>query len=319
MFWLVFINAKKMIILSGGTGTPKLLVGLKQVFQEEELNIIVNTAEDVWVSGNLVCPDVDSVIYALAGQIDEDKWWGVKDDSFFTHTTLKRFDYVEQMMIGDKDRATHIIRSELLRRGETLTKTASSLATRFGLTANILPMTDDVASVSTQIITPEEKLHFQEFWIEKSGEPEVLDVLFNGIETVQPSKGVKDVLSSDAGEDIVLIGPSNPITSIGPILSMDGVRQMLTHKKVVAVSPIVGHNPVSGPAGKFMQAKGFEVSPYGVYRCYEDFLDVLLIDESDEWLADKEEVEVVKTDIIIRDDADSKELAMFIQELIGAM
>jgi LPPG:FO 2-phospho-L-lactate transferase len=149
-----------MIILSGGTGTPKLLVGLKHVFKEEELKIIVNTAEDVWVSGNLVCPDIDSVIYALAGVIDKDKWWGIGDDSFYTHTVLSRFDYEEPMMIGDKDRATHIIRSELLRRGKSLTEATSLLAKKFGIAAKILPMTDEPASVSTKILTPEGELHF---------------------------------------------------------------------------------------------------------------------------------------------------------------
>ena len=306
-----------MIVLSGGTGTPKLLVGLKQVFKDEELNVIVNTAEDVWVSGNLVCPDIDSVTYALAGQIDKGKWWGVKEESFFTHTALKRLGHDEQMMIGDKDRATHIIRSELLRQGESLTQATSSLATRFGITANILPMTDAVAEVSTNILSPEGKYHFQEFWVAKKGAPEVLDVYFEGIEHVKPSDAIMNVLNSDA-EEVVLIGPSNPITSIGPILCLEGVRKMLKHKKVVAISPIVGNNPTSGPAGKFMRAKGFEVSPYGVFKCYEEFLDVLVIDESDESPVDKE-LEVVKTDIIIRNDAESAKMAVFIQELLGDM
>lgn len=302
-----------MIILSGGTGTPKLLVGLKRVFKEEELNIIVNTAEDVWIAGNLVCPDVDSVIYALASQIDKEKWWGVWNDSFFTHTALERLDYDEQMMIGDKDRATHIVRSEMLRRGASLTEAIASLATRSGITATILPMTDDIASVSTKILTPAGKLHFQEFWVAKKGEPEVLDVCFDGIESAKPSEDVMNVL---AAEEVVLIGPSNPITSIGPILSLSGVRKILKHKKVVAISPIIGNNPISGPAGKFMRAKGFEVSPYGVFKCYEYFLDVLVIDESDESPADKE-LEVVKTDIMIQNDADSEKMARFLRELLG--
>ncbi|MBC8520382.1 MAG: 2-phospho-L-lactate transferase [Methanomicrobia archaeon] len=298
-----------MIILSGGTGTPKLLVGLKQVFKEEELKIIVNTAEDVRVSGNLVCPDIDSVIYALAGLIDEDKWWGIRDDSFHTHTALKSLNHEEPLMIGDRDRATHIIRSETLMQGKSLTEATSLLARRFGISAKIkiLPMTDEPASVSTKILTPEGELHFQEFWVAKRGEPEVLDVSFEGIEEVKPSEEVMNVLSSGS-EEVVIIGPSNPITSIGPILNLNGIRQMLKRKKVVAISPIVGNKPISGPAGKLMRAKGFEVSPYGVFKCYEDFLDMLVIDKGDECPAGKE-VEVVKTDIIIRNDADSEKLA----------
>jgi LPPG:FO 2-phospho-L-lactate transferase len=304
----------KMIILSGGTGTPKLLVGLKHVFKEEELKIIVNTAEDVWISGNLVCPDIDSVIYALAGVIDKDKWWGIGDDSFYTHIVLSRLDYEEPMMIGDKDRATHIIRSELLRRGKSLTEATSLLARKFGIAAKILPMTDEPASVSTKIITPEGELHFQDFWVSKKGEPEVSDVFFDGIEKVKPSEEVMNVLESKS-EEIVLIGPSNPITSIGPILSLRGIRQLLKHKKVVAISPIVGNKPISGPAGKFMRAKGFEVSPYGVFKCYEDFLAMFVIDKGDECKVDKE-VAVFKTDIIIKNGADSEKLAMFLKKYL---
>ena len=305
-----------MIILSGGTGTPKLLVGLKKVFKEEEQNIIVNTAEDIWISGNLVCPDIDSVIYALAGLIDEDKWWGIRDDCFYTHNALKRSDCEEPMMIGDKDRATHIIRSELLRSGKSLTEATSLLARKFGITAKtkILPMTDDAASVRTKIITPEGELHFQEFWVSKRGDPEVLDVVFDGIEKVKPSEDVMNMLMSGSGsEEVVIIGPSNPITSIEPILSLRGIKEMLKTKKVIAISPIVGNKPISGPAGKFMRAKGFEVSPYGVFKCYEDFLDVLVIDKGDECQTDKE-VEVLKTDIIIKNGADSEKLAAFLKE-----
>jgi len=303
-----------MIILSGGTGTPKLLVGLKQAFKEEELKIIVNTAEDIWVSGNLVCPDIDSVIYALAGLIDKDKWWGIRDDSFYTHTALKRLNFGEPLMIGDEDRATHVTRSELLRQGKSLAEATSLLARRFGIAAKILPMTDEPASVSTKILTPEGELHFQDFWVSKRGVPEVLDVYFDGIENVKSSEEVMNVLSSRS-EEVVLIGPSNPITSIGPILSLRGVKEMLKKKKVVAISPIVGNKPISGPAGKLMRAKGFEVSSYGVFKCYEDFLDVLVIDKGDECKVDKE-VEVVKTDIIIRNDEDSEKLAMFLKEYL---
>jgi len=306
-----------MIILSGGTGTPKLLVGLKRVFEEEgeeKLNIIVNTAEDVWISGNLVCPDIDSVLYALAGVIDEQKWWGIRDDGFVTHTALKKLNHDERLMLGDRDRATHIIRSELLRQGKRLTDATALLARSFGIAAKIkiLPMTDDPGAVSTRIHTPEGELHFQDFWVSQKGEPEVSDVSFDGIAEVKPSEEVMNVLESGS-EEVVLIGPSNPITSIGSILSLEGVRETLKRKKVVAISPIVGTEPVSGPAGKFMRAKGFEVSPYGVFKCYEDFLDVLIIDRGDECTVEDEEVDVFKTDIIIRNDADSEKLATFLQ------
>ncbi len=310
-----------MIILSGGTGTPKLLVGLKRVFEEEgeeELNIIVNTAEDVWISGNLVCPDIDSVLYALAGVIDEQKWWGIRDDGFVTHTALKKLNHDERLMLGDRDRATHIIRSELLRQGKRLTDATALLARSFGIAAkiNILPMTDDPGAVSTRIHTPEGELHFQDFWVSKKGEPEVSDVSFDGIAEVKPSEEVMNVLNSGS-EEVVLIGPSNPITSIGSILSLEGVRETLKRKKVVAISPIMGNEPVSGPAGKFMRAKGFEVSPYGVFKCYEDFLDVLIIDTEDECTVRDKNVEVIKTDIMIRNGEDSEKLATFLESVFN--
>ncbi|MDI6886105.1 MAG: 2-phospho-L-lactate transferase [archaeon] len=305
-----------MIILSGGTGTPKLLVGLIKVFKEEELNIIVNTAEDIWISGNLLCPDIDSVLYTLAGIIDADRWWGIKGDTFYTHNALEQSQYPEPLMIGDKDRATHIIRSELLRQGKSLTETTAVLARNLGIPARItiLPMTDDPASVRTKIRTPEGELYFHEFWVARKGEPDVLDISFDGIDEVKPSEAVVQVLEKES-DALLLIGPSNPITSIGPILSLKGIGERLKWKIVMAISPIVGTEAVSGPAGKFMRAKGFDVSPYGVYTCYKDFLDVLVIDKHDDCPGDTG-VEVLKTDIMIKKDRDSKRLALFLKNYL---
>ncbi|MBK5190440.1 MAG: 2-phospho-L-lactate transferase [Methanosarcinales archaeon] len=303
-----------MIIFSGGTGTPKLLVGLEKVFKEEELNIIVNTAEDIWISGNLLCPDVDSVLYTLAGIMDKKTWWGVKDDSFHTHNALERLQHPEHLMIGDNDRATHIARSELLRQGKSLTEATAALARSFGIPdrIKILPMTDEPATVRTKILTPEGELHFQEFWVARKGEPEVLDVHFEGIDEVNPSEAVVEALEKES-EALVLIGPSNPITSVGPILGLKGIRELLKWKIVMAISPIVGTEAVSGPAGKLMRAKGFDVSPYGVYTCYKEFLDVLVIDKNDECAVDTG-VDVLKTDIMIKKDKDSKRLATFLKK-----
>jgi LPPG:FO 2-phospho-L-lactate transferase len=303
-----------MIVLSGGTGTPKLLVGLEKVFKDEPLTIIVNTAEDLWISGNLLCPDIDSVLYTLGGLINKETWWGVKGDSFHTHSALERLQQPERLMIGDKDRATHIVRSELLRQGKSLTEATATLARSFGIPERItiLPMTDEPAAVRTRILTPEGALHFQEFWVARKGGPDVLDVQFKGIDTVRPAAAVVEALESKA-EPMVLFGPSNPITSIGPILALKGMQDLLKWKLVVAISPIVGTAPVSGPAGKFMRAKGFEVSPQGVYACYKEFLDVLVIDQTDDCMADPG-VEVLKTDIMLRKARDSRRLAAFLQK-----
>ena len=300
----------KIVVLSGGTGTPKLLQGLKELV--DDLTVIVNTAEDIWISGNKLCPDIDSVLYALAGIIDDVKWWGIKGDTFKTHEQLKKLGFDEFMMIGDLDRATHIFRSELLRQGYTLTEATRKLKNAFGVKAEVLPMCEE--EVATIIVTPQGEMHFQEFWVKHKGKPDVLDIYFKGIEK---AKATDDVIKALNGCDGVIIGPSNPITSIMPILLVKGVRERLRQKKVVAVSPIIGNKPVSGPASKFMRAKGYDVSPLGVADVYADFLDVLVVDNSDANLVGRYRgIEIVATDTIMKSREDAKRLAEFLIDQI---
>ena len=298
-----------MIILSGGTGTPKLLAGMRRTIPEENITVIVNTAEDTNVSGNLVCPDIDTVLYLFADTIDSKKWWGIRDDTFITHESLTEIGHHELMRIGDRDRATHILRSDLIRKGYSLTETIRELARSFGIIATILPMTD--CEVATQIITPEGDMHFQEYWLTHAGEPEVLGVQINGIEDAAPSDAV---LSSFDNEEHVLIGPSNPITSIGPIISLPGMRKILRRKRVVAVSPIIGSAPVSGPAGRLMHACGYDVSSGGVLECYRDFLDVLVIDQHDIDIK-SDDIEIVRADTMMTSIDKSMALARLVVDL----
>ena len=232
-----------MLVLSGGTGTPKLLRGLRELLMPEGLSIVVNTAEDLWISGNYLSPDVDSVLYTLADMIDEKRWWGIKSDKTLTHDFLLALGVDEKLTVGDKDRAVHIFRSNLLRRGVKLSLATEALARALGVKQKVVPMTDDI--VSTLVATSEGMMHFQDFWVSRRGEPDVRSVVFTGLEEALPSQGFLDLLEK---EDTVLIGPSNPVTSIGPILAMPGVRERLQDKMVVAVSPLVGNKPVSGPA-----------------------------------------------------------------------
>ena len=270
-----------MIVLSGGTGTPKLLDGLRHVIPEEDITVVVNTAEDLRVSGNLITPDIDTVLYLFSERIDKGKWWGVREDTFATHEAMKLAGHDEGMMIGDLDRATHIMRSELLRNGMTLTEAIQSMTSSFGIRSRVLPMSDE--SVSTMITTPSGKIHFQDFWVKQHGEPEVLEVYQEGIGEASVSPGVLEALEE---EDEVLIGPSNPITSIGPIISLPGMHEILKKKKVIAVSPIIGKEPISGPAGKLMDARGLDVSSVGVAECYNDILDAMVLDVRDESAGD---------------------------------
>jgi len=251
-------------LLSGGTGTPKLLQGMRG---RAELCVVVNTGDDVEVSGLHVSPDLDSVVYTLSGIINEETWWGIRGDTFETHRALRRLGVRELLRLGDRDRATCLFRTLELRRGRRLSQVTSELCRRLGVEERVLPMTD--GRVVTEILTPRGWVHFQEFWVGGRGREEVRGVRFRGSERAPPAPGVLRALRES---DLVLIGPSNPVTSIGPILSLGGIREVLRgrRERVGVVSPILGRSPVSGPAGRLMRALGFEVSPAGVAEYYRE-------------------------------------------------
>ncbi len=303
---------KKICVLSGGTGTPKLLWGLKFVF--DDFFVIVNTADDVWLSGLKICPDIDSVIYTLSELIDTKKWWGLRDDTFNTNQMLRKLGFDEYMMIGDRDRAIHIIRTSLLKKGLSLTDVTRILASKFGLKNDVLPMCDE--EVFTQICTPIGPLHFQEFWVKYKGQLDVLDIRLIGINESKLNPYTKNLLLYNC--DVVIIGPSNPITSITPIISVKNVKKYISDKFVVAISPIIGEKPVSGPAGKFMRVKGFDVSPLGVIDVYSNFLDILIVDTSDKKLEGKVNgVNILSAPILIKNRKDAVMLSIYVKKIIS--
>ncbi len=277
--------------LSGGTGTPKLIDGARDVLNG--FNVVVNTGDDIEISGNLVCPDVDTVLYTLADAIDRDRWWGVRGDTHATHEALTRdgakVERVEParplgegrafsgdgefMRIGDKDRATHTVRSSALDTGATLTEATERVASWLGVPdeTRVLPVTDD--RVATYVETEDGATHFQVWWVAEDGGPEPRGVEFRGGDEATATDAAVESL-----EDDVIIGPSNPVTSLGPMLAVDGVREALRETHVVAVSPFVGGEVVSGPAARLMRATGLPASSRGVYEAYSDFLDVLVVD-----------------------------------------
>ena len=300
-----------MLLLSGGTGSPKLLRGLLNLCPETQLTVITNTGDDAWVSGNLVCPDIDTVIYTIAG-VSTDRWWGIRGDTFLTHEALVRRGHEEALIIGELDRATHIFRSDLLRQGATLTNATLLLCASFGISSKVLPMTNDF--VPTKIETDEGEMHIQDFLIKYKQEPAVTKVNW---ETSAMTTEVKAALEE---HNAVIIGPSNPISSIGPILHVNGMRGALKDRFVVAVSPIVRTEPVSGPARKFMESAGLPVSSVGVAEFYGDFLDILIVDNKDFAISSQDlpgEVEVLRASTIMADGKQSKELAAEILQLLA--
>jgi len=259
-------------VLSGGTGTPKLLQGLKEIIDPSELNIIVNTLENDYFSGVYVSADIDTVLYTMADIINDEFWYGVKNDTFTTHERLKELGFDELLRIGDIDRATKIQKTQLMEKFG-LKKACEIQAEKMGISSSIIPMSEQQSDI--KIITDIGELEFHDFLIKHQSEPEVLDIKFSN---VSPSEGVVESIKNS---EAVILGPSNPITSILPILSLEGVRDALKDTYVIAVSPIIGSDSVSGPASKFMKALDIEVSSVGVASLYKNFLDNIVIDTQD--------------------------------------
>ena len=262
-------------VLSGGTGTPKLLQGIKEIVNPEELTIIVNTLENDYFSGVYVSADIDTVLYTMADMINEEVWYGVKDDTFITHERLEEIGCAELLRIGDIDRATKIQKTQLIEK-YGLKKACEIQSDKMGIKADIIPMSEENSDI--KIVTDIGELEFHDFLIKHRSEPVVEDLKFS---KVNPAEGVIEAINNSCA---VIIGPSNPITSISPILSLAGVREALKNTHVIAVSPIIGSDAVSGPASKFMKALGIEVSSVGVADLYKDFLDTIVIDDKDSQL-----------------------------------
>ena len=262
--------------LSGGTGTPKLLRGMQKVTDRHEISVVVNTAEDIWISGNHISPDVDTVMYLFAGVLNTDTWWGIRNDTFVTHEEILHLGLGEYIAIGDRDRAVHIARGNMLREGMRLTNATRTLCERFGVRENVLPMSD--TEVTTRVKTELGLIHYQEYWIRSRGQIRIEDVVRC---SKVPPESSEEVIQAVEASDVVVIGPSNPITSITPILECKGIREAMEDKYVIAVSPFIGNVPVSGPAAALMQASGFEPTSAGTAACYKDLVDLFIHDIRD--------------------------------------
>jgi len=298
----------KLAALAGGTGAAKLLRGLAACLDPADLTIVGNTGDDTEVWGLHVSPDLDTVTYALAGVLDVARGWGCADETFRCLEAMAAHGAPTWFSLGDRDLATHLTRTAALRDGATLSAVTARLAKDLGVAARILPMSD--APVRTAVTTTEGRRTFQEYFVRDKAQGDVVSVAYEGAAGAAPAPGVVEAI---AGADLVVVCPSNPVTSIGPILAVAGIAKALreTRAPIVGVSPIVGGAPVSGPAGRLMQARGLAVSPLGVAAAYAPWLRTLVIDTQDATQASALQqagVRAVTADIIMTDRA--REIAL---------
>lgn len=298
-----------IVVLAGGVGAARFLEGVVQVVDPASVVAVVNTGDDIVLHGLTVSPDLDIVTSTLADVIDREQGWGIAGDTAECMGWLGRLGAPTWFKLGDRDLALHIRRTELLRQGRTLTQVADEFRRALGVGVRILPMSDDPAP--THILTAEGELHFEEYFVRTRAQAEVRGVRLHAAGPARPTAAVLEAL---AAAEAVLIAPSNPVVSVGPILALPGVREALRESRapVVAVSPIVGGAAIKGPAVPLMRAVGLEPTALGVARAYADLLDAMVIDQVDAALAPAVEelgLRVAVTDTIMRGPTEKANLA----------
>lgn len=302
-------------LLAGGTGSVKLARGLSKT--TNELTVVSNIADNIWIHGLYICPDIDTIMYGLAGLLDKSRGWGVADDSFVFMEQMKRLEQDYWFKIGDKDLALHIVRTNFLKEGKSLSWITEWIRKKLSVSPVIIPASDD--HFETRIETPIGDMHIQEYWVKHRAELDISNIRYKDIEKVIPS--VK-ALEAIRNSDMIVIAPGNPISSIGPITSIRAIRKELSLKKekVVAVSPLIGNAALSGPASKYMHAMGIESSPIGIASHYADVVSTLVISESDKEYENQIRnigVNVYKTNIIMDNEQDEINLSNYILNLFN--
>lgn len=304
-----------IVVLTGGSGGAKFVDGLRRVIPPEDLTIIVNTGDDHDWWGLHVSPDLDSITYALAGILSAERGWGVRGDTFYCLQAMKELGEPAWFSVGDRDLATHVLRTKLLSSGRTLAEATQEIAQRLNLSSRILPMSN--MRVETRVDTPSGEFSFEEYFVQRWYQDPVNAVRFAGAEEAKPAPGVLDAI---ACAKAVFIAPSNPVTSIGPILAVRGIRDALvkTSAPVTAVSPIIGRAAVSGPAANLMAACHLDVSIAGIAEAYRDFLDILIAHDTDAaeaQLLSSDRLQVRCTNILLRSTEDKARVARLALEL----
>jgi LPPG:FO 2-phospho-L-lactate transferase len=303
----------KVVALAGGVGAGKFLRGLVRAVPPVDVTAVVNTGDDLDVHGLRVCPDLDSVTYWLGDAFDRVRGWGRRDETFRATEELRTFDPDAGWFgLGDLDLATHLFRTRSLAGGLTLSAVSRRVAARFGIESTILPMTDRPVETRLNVVSSGEEmdLHFQEYWVRRGARDDVKAIRFEGVDVAPPAPGVLDAITR---ADAVVICPSNPVVSIGPILSLDGMWEAVAARPVVGISPIVGGKPLAGMADRLMPVVGLEVSAAGAARAYDGLLNAWVIDDADAHLAERVRDEtgtrVAVTDTVMRDDSVAERVA----------
>ena len=313
----------RVVALAGGIGAGKFLRGLVRAVDPPDVTVIVNTGDDIVMHGLHVSPDLDSVTYWLADVFDRERGWGRRGETFRATEELRRLEpALAWFNLGDLDLATHLLRTNLLADGATLTEVTARVASAFGVRARVLPMSDDVVTTRVVVVADGEELdlHFQEYWVHRHARDEVKAVRYDGVERARPAAGVLEAI---ADADAIVVCPSNPVASLGPILAVPGVRDAIARRRevVAGISGIVAGAPLAGMADKLMPVAGVEVTAAGAAACYDGLLAAWVIDETDRALAPRIEatgVRVAVTDTIMTDDTRAEALARVALSLVPA-
>jgi LPPG:FO 2-phospho-L-lactate transferase len=300
-------------VLAGGTGSVKIIRGFASR-QEEELTVVSNVGDNIWLHGLYICPDIDTVLYGLAGILSS-RGWGIEADSFSFLDQMEKLQQEAWFKLGDRDIATHLLRTAMIRQGRKLSEITDWMRKKYSVSAKIYPATD--SELETIIITDRGPMHIQEFWVKYHGNPQVTDIRYNGAENATANPELTNSLKNS---DLIVIAPANPVSSINPILMVKEIREHLkkSRQKVVAVSPLIGEHAISGPAIKFMKAMKLTDSAFGVANFYSDIAGNFVIDSHDSAISSKIEsldMNVFHTDIVMRDSIDEIRLSSFIKSL----
>ena len=300
-------------VLAGGTGSVKIIRGFASR-QEEELTVVSNVGDNIWLHGLYVCPDIDTVLYGLAGILSS-RGWGIEADSFSFLDQMEKLQQEVWFKLGDRDIATHLLRTAMIRQGRKLSEITDWIRNKYSVSTKIYPATD--SELETIIITDRRPMHIQEFWVKYHGDPQVTDIRYNGAENATANPELTNSLDNS---DLIVIAPGNPVSSINPILMVKEIREQLkkSRQKVVGVSPLIGERAISGPASKFMKAMKLTDSAFGVANFYSDIVGNFVIDPRDLNISSKIEsldMNVYHTDIIMRGSIDEIRLSSFIKSL----